>query len=82
MLAQTKVEKCPCCQRTNIVKNGFTRHTNQRVWCKDCGKSPVLQRKKAISCQPSQLRRAFLEPLSLILQPQLIEYLRVVLTLD
>jgi transposase-like protein len=65
MLAQTKVEKCPCCQSINIVKNGFTRHNNQRVLCKDCGKSPVLQRKKAISYNPSQLRRAFLERLSL-----------------
>ncbi len=65
MLAQTKVEKCPCCESINIVKNGFTRHNNQRVLCKDCGKSPVLQRKKAICYDPCQLRRAFLERLSL-----------------
>ncbi len=65
MLTQTKVEKCPCYGRSNIVKNGFTRHNNQRVLYKDCGKSPVLKRKKALNCDFAQLRRAFLERLSL-----------------
>jgi hypothetical protein len=45
-------------------KKGFIRHNTQGALRKDCGKSPVLQRKKAIRCDPSQFRRACLERLS------------------
>jgi len=33
---------CPNCHSTNIVKNGHTRHGNQRCLCKDCRKTRVL----------------------------------------
>ena len=46
MLAVTKIEQCPKCGSENIVKNGFTRHKNQRVRCKSCQKTAVLHPKK------------------------------------
>ncbi|HCF28546.1 MAG TPA: IS1 family transposase [Cyanobacteria bacterium UBA11049] len=64
MLTVTKVEKCPHCGGTDIVKNGFTPHGNQRIYCKACEKSPVLHRKK-VGLSQKELSRAFLERLSL-----------------
>lgn len=65
MLSTTKIEKCPNCSSENIVKNGFTDGRNQRVLCKDCGKSRVLHKKNALSMSFEQIQRAFLERLSL-----------------
>jgi transposase-like protein len=65
MLTVTKIEKCPNCCSENIVKNGFTRHKNQRVLCSDCGKSLVLNRKKKSYPDSSALVRSFIERLSL-----------------
>lgn len=65
MLILTKIAKCPHCASENIVKNGFTRHHNQRVLCKSCGKTRVLNPKKAQFQNFEELRRAFLERLSL-----------------
>ena len=65
MLTVTKLEKCSKCGSNSIVKNGFTRHVNQRILCKDCGKSPVLHRKKETSVDRKCLVRSFLERLSL-----------------
>ncbi len=65
MLTVTNIEKCPRCGGVDIVKNGFTRHGNQRIYCKACEKSPVLHRKKASLSQLKELSRAFLERLSL-----------------
>ena len=28
--------QCPCCQGTNIKKNGFSRNQKQKYLCKDC----------------------------------------------
>ncbi|MCY7351191.1 MAG: hypothetical protein LH606_11060 [Cytophagaceae bacterium] len=41
-----KIQQCPHCQSSNIVKNGKTRHHNQRVKCHDCGKTRALNPKK------------------------------------
>jgi transposase-like protein len=65
MLTTTKLEQCPHCCSTKIVKNGFTRHKNQRVLCRDCGKCLVLSRKKSGLCDNSAIVRSFLERLSL-----------------
>jgi len=65
MLTVTKLEKCSKCGSNSIVKNGFTRHGNQRILCKGCGKSPVLHRKKETSVDRECLVRSFLERLSL-----------------
>ncbi len=66
MLTVTKVEKCPVCGTSEIVKNGFTRHGNQRIYCKTCQKTPVLVRKKATPVgKLAALSRAFIERLSL-----------------
>lgn len=65
MLTTTKIEQCPHCCSTKIVKNGFTRHKNQRVLCRDCGKSLVLNRKHKRPLDVSALVRSFLERLSL-----------------
>ncbi len=59
MLTVTNIEKCPRCGGVDIVKNGFTRHGNQRIYCKACEKSPVLHRKKASLSQLKELSRAF-----------------------
>jgi transposase-like protein len=40
-----KESKCHCCNSTNIVKNGKTRHGNQKYKCKDCGVTKVLEYK-------------------------------------
>ena len=66
MLTVTKVEKCPKCGSTDIVKNGFTRHGNQRIKCKACEKSPVLHPKKQHQYDTDCLVRSFLERLSLL----------------
>jgi len=42
-----KTQQCPHYQSSNIVKNGRTRHANQRVKCRDCGKTRVLNPKKS-----------------------------------
>lgn len=65
MLSTTKIEKCPHCASENIVKDGFTKGGNQRVLCKDCGKSRVLHKKHALPLSFEQIQRAFLERLSL-----------------
>ncbi|MCY7356223.1 MAG: IS1 family transposase [Rudanella sp.] len=65
MLAVTKIEQCPKCGSQNIVKNGFTRHKNQRVLCKDCQKTVVLRRKKTPLIDLKAVARSFLERLSL-----------------
>jgi hypothetical protein len=66
MLTVTKVEKCPRCGANDIVKNGFTPHGNQRVYCKTGQKSPVLVPKKVTPISKlAALRGAFLEGLSL-----------------
>lgn len=65
MLTTTKIEHCPDCHSSRIVKNGFTRHNNQRVLCRDCKKSLVLNRKKKGLIDHSALVRSFLERLSL-----------------
>lgn len=65
MLTITKLEKCPKCGSNSIVKNGFTRHGNQRILCKDCRKSPVLHRKKESFVNREYIVRSFLERLSL-----------------
>jgi len=65
MLSSTKIEKCPHCGSENIVKNGFTKQRNQRVLCKDCHKSRVLDKKYPTALSFEHLRRAFLERLSL-----------------
>lgn len=89
MISVTKIEKCPCCSSENIVKNGFTKAKNQRVLCKNCGKSRVLHKKsnpnnqiKAIDIEA--IRRAFLERLSLrgVARIFLISYYRVYKELD
>ena len=65
MLAVTKIEQCPKCGNENIVKNGFTRHKNQRVLCKSCQKTAVLHPKKTPRMDLQMLVRSFLERLSL-----------------
>ena len=65
MLTVTQIEKCPNRCSENTVKNGFTRHKNQRVLCSDCGKSLVLNRKKKSYPDSSALVRSFIERLSL-----------------
>jgi len=59
-----KVQLCPACQSTQIVKNGHTRHGNQRVKCHECGKTKVLMLKKKPFDLPA-LERALRERLSL-----------------
>lgn len=59
-----KVQLCPACQSTHIVKNGYTRHRNQRVKCHTCGKTKVLTLKKKPLDLPA-LERALRERLSL-----------------
>lgn len=59
-----KLQQCPACQSTQIVKNGHTRHGNQRVKCHHCGKTRVLSPKK----QPldlAMMERACRERISL-----------------
>jgi insertion element IS1 protein InsB len=59
-----KLQQCPACQSIQIVKNGHTRHGNQRVKCHNCGKTRVLMPKK----QPldlAMMERACRERLSL-----------------
>ncbi len=65
MLSITKIEKCPHCSSEKIVKDGFTKGRNQRVLCKDCGKSRVLHKKYAQILSFEQIQRSFLERLSL-----------------
>jgi IS1 family transposase len=66
MLTLTKVEKCPVCGAADIVRNGYTTHGNQRIYCKTCRKSPVLVRKKTTPTgKLAALSRAFIERLSL-----------------
>jgi hypothetical protein len=48
-----------------IVKNGFTRHGNQRIKCKDCYACPLLVPKKTSIIDLPSVRRSFLERLSL-----------------
>ena len=42
MIVTSITHWCPNCHSTNIVKNGHTRHGNQRCLCHDCGKTCVL----------------------------------------
>lgn len=65
MLSTTNIEKCPHCASENIVKDGFTKGRNQRVLCKECNKSRVLHKKNALPFSFEQIKRAFLERLSL-----------------
>lgn len=65
MFTTTKIVKCPKCNSINIVKNGFTRHGNQRIKCNSCHCCPVLQPKKAQNIDFEALKRSFLERLSL-----------------
>jgi transposase-like protein len=37
-----KILTCPACQSPRLVKNGHTRHGNQRVKCHQWGKTNVL----------------------------------------
>jgi insertion element IS1 protein InsB len=59
-----KIQLCPACQSNQIVKNGHTRHGNQRVKCYSCGKTKVLTPKKKPLDLPA-LQRALRERLSL-----------------
>ena len=59
-----KIQLCPACQSQAIVKNGHTRHGNQRVKCHDCGATRVLMPKKKPVDLPA-LQRALRERLSL-----------------
>lgn len=59
-----KILQCPLCQSTNIVKNGHTRHQNQRVKCHHCGKTRVLTPKKKPIDGPA-MERSLRERLSL-----------------
>ncbi len=59
------IEKCSKCNSADIVKNGFSRHCNQRIKCKACGSCPVLDRKKSLDVDVNCLIRSFLERLSL-----------------
>lgn len=59
-----KIQQCPHCQSKNIVKNGHTRHANQRVKCRDCGKTRVLNPKKKPIDWPA-MERSLRERLSL-----------------
>jgi hypothetical protein len=65
MLAQTKVEKCPCCAEYQHCQKRLYSHNNQRVLCKDCGKEPGAPAQEGHRCDPAQLRERFLERLSL-----------------
>ena len=65
MLSITKLQKCPNCSSENIVKNGFTKGGNQRVFCNSCLKSRVLHRKFGQDFDVQSIRRSFLERMSL-----------------
>jgi len=62
----TKVYTCPDCESTALVKNGKTRHGNQRVLCRSCGKTRVLISKVPATKQYERcIIRSFRERLSL-----------------
>ena len=65
MLAVTKIDQCPKCGSEKIVKNGFTRHKNQRLLCENCQKTTVLHPKKTPRMDVQMLVGSFLERLSL-----------------
>lgn len=60
----TKIQCCPNCGSTSIVKNGHTVYGAQRCLCHDCGKTRVIERKSKPDKTPF-IKRAFLERLSL-----------------
>lgn len=59
-----KIQSCPNCSSTNIVKNGHTVYGAQRCLCHDCGKTRVIDRKLKANTT-NLIRRSFLERLSL-----------------
>jgi insertion element IS1 protein InsB len=62
-----KIYYCPKCGSENIVKNGFTRHGNQRCLCHTCKKTSVLEPKKPRKEQFSQqIIRCFKERISIL----------------
>ena len=64
MITTSITHWCPHCRSTNIVKNGHTRHGNQRCLCHDCGKTRVLIPKRTTHLHPF-LEKALRERLSL-----------------
>ena len=64
MITTSTTHWCPACHSTKIVKNGHTRHGNQRCLCHDCGKTRVLVPKRSASLK-SFLKKALRERLSL-----------------
>ena len=62
----TNVYTCRHCGSNDLVKNGKTRHGNQRCLCHGCGKTLVLMPKLSASKQyEAQIVRSFRERLSL-----------------
>ena len=59
-----KLQCCPNCCSTNIVKNGRTVYGAQRCLCHDCGKTRVIER-KIKEDNTELIQRSFLERLSL-----------------
>lgn len=64
MIITSIVHWCPNCHSTNIVKNGHTRHGNQRCLCHDCHKTRVLIPKRS-SAGHTMIEKALRERLSL-----------------
>ncbi len=62
----TKIYTCRHCDSTDLVKNGKTRHGNQRCLCHNCGKTLVLIPKVSnVKQNEDQIVRSFRERLSL-----------------
>lgn len=64
MITTSITHWCPNCRSSNIVKNGHTRHGNQRCLCHDCGKTRVLIPRRS-SALNDFLEKALRERLSL-----------------
>lgn len=62
----TKIYTCRHCNSSDLVKNGKTRHGNQRCLCHTCGKTLVLTPKESnIERYKEQIILSFRERLSL-----------------
>ena len=65
MISTSITHWCPNCHSINIVKNGHTRHGNQRCLCHDCGKTRVLVPHRITTKHLDMIEKALRERLSL-----------------